>query len=379
MLHHFTSFYKLVQVANLPLRCFQTPKEVGHKSWRKGSELPIFPDAHDYHDCTVLNENAPRALMSQNHTKCETQTLNPRSSLWNSMDFRECRSLDRPMRPPPKLRRLPMAPGWWWISEGIGRDSHVCLQPRLLRVFHVHFHIFSHTFDFDCHLVVRKLLKFDFRRISDIMGLVNDVNVGRPTWMRLWMRCWWGDWLKVGGCRWFPKCGSEDNTVDTSRMTSKSWNSRHACRIQVLLCSIVQQSHKDLYDMCGAWYTGTYTQSSGHEFGQNHVPRVHIIFLDNFLQDLQDIMKKNHEKPWGFATGCTLELCALEATNTCLVAGHRQSANVWAAQLTTKLLRHHRIGTHALSHRAAHFAPFCFDHDHCRVQTVVWPLNLEQT
>jgi hypothetical protein len=309
MLHHFTSFYKLLQVANLPLRCFQTPKEVGHKSWRKGSELPIFPDAHDYHDCTVLNENAPRALMSQNHTKCETQTLNPRSSLWNSMDFRECRSLDRPMRPPPKLRRLPMAPGWWWISEGIGRDSHVCLQPRLLRVFHVHFHIFSHTFDFDCHLVVRKLLKFDFRRISDIMGLVNDVNVGRPTWMRLWMRCWWGDWLKVGGCRWFPKCGSEDNTVDTSRMTSKSWNSRHACRIQVLLCSIVQQSHKDLYDMCGAWYTGTYTQSSGHEFGQNHVPRVHIIFLDNFLQDLQDIMKKkimrNHEglpqaAPWSF-------------------------------------------------------------------------------
>ena len=152
-----------------------------------------------------------------------------------------------------------------------GNWLHFCLQARLLPVFHnvpytfhyisMIFHVFPCAFDFDCRLVMTKQLKYveiGFCRNSD-MGLVNDVNdvnVGRPTWMRLWMRCWWGDWLN-GGCRWIPKCGSENYTVDTSSMISMVAGFSF-CRF----CAPAAESSRFVWDMCWAWYTGTYTKCS---------------------------------------------------------------------------------------------------------------------
>lgn len=75
-LHNFTSCCKL------PIRLWTvyTPEEMGHKSWRKRSELPIFPDAH------LLNGGSSnifkrRIRIIRNHMK--PKFLNSRSSfIW---------------------------------------------------------------------------------------------------------------------------------------------------------------------------------------------------------------------------------------------------------------------------------------------------------
>ena len=306
MLHHFTSFYKLLQVVYLPLRCFQTPKEVGHESWRKGSELPIFPDAHDYHDCTQWKCTSS-INVAESYEMRNKVTLNSQSSYEFLVEFHGFpRQIPGQANEAPAEAEAEEAPDGSRLVMNLRRNwTWLPFLPS-------------------ARIVARGPLTFPL--IFSHMILI----ATWALWM-MWMSAgllgcafgWGADEVTQSGCRWLPIFFRQK--IIRWTQNPAWWPQSYGCRIPVLLCSILQQSRKDLYDMCGAWYTGTYTKSSGHEFGQNHVPRVHIIFLDNFLQDLQDIMIK---KSWE-----TMRICHRLHLGAMCTRGHKHLPGCWTSSI----------------------------------------------